>query len=365
MTSLYLNGVNAPDEIKASLQDLSKSINFEKEDIKAANGHVFFGRNRVTSKEVAVKFYYWGGKTAFHAEPKQLAEVNSPNVLPIHDAGLIDSTWAYFLTPRCVNGDLDDLLERTSIGNHAAIDYTYQVLSGLSHLHGKRFLHRDLKPANIYVDQAYNAVIGDFGSVKRLPEGHSSIPASSHSILYRPPETITTNSYGITGDIYQCGIVLYQLLGGYLPYDGIAYLSRQQKQQMKSMPSSVDENIFVDQCIKTRICSGKLLDYDSMPVWVPGDVKKIIKKATHINPTRRFQTASAFMAKLHGVRPTVLDWKVVDGNPQLSAQVSYRIVGTPENSRVQKARAGAWRNDNSFGVGSVNELILAVSGAAT
>jgi len=363
MTSLYLNGVNAPEQIKASLQELSKRIHFEREDSKAANGHVFFGRNRVTTNEVAVKFYYWGGETSYHAEPKQLAEINSPNVLTIHDAGLIDNTWAYFITPRCVNGDIDDLLERTSVGNHAALDYTYQLLSGLSHLHSKRFLHRDLKPSNIYVNEQFDVVIGDFGSVKRLPDDQATIPASSHSLLYRPPETITNNLYGIVGDIYQCGIILYQLLGGHLSYSASAYLSQRQIQEMKSKLSSADERIFVDQCIKTRICAGKLLSYNSVPPWVSQDIKKIIKKATNIDPTKRFQTVSDFMAKIHATRPAVLDWKIVDGNPQLSGQVSYRVVGSPDASSVQKSRGGAWRNDNSFGTGTVDDLVFAICSA--
>jgi serine/threonine protein kinase len=361
MPGLYLNGVSAPDEIKASLQQLSKSIEFVKEDNKAANGYVFFGKNRVTNVDVAVKFYYWGGKHTFHAEPKQLAAIKSDYVLPIYDAGLIDNTWAYFQTPFCVNGDLDDLLEHTSVGNLAAIDYSYQVLSGLSHLHAKRFLHRDLKPANVYVDERNNAVIGDFGSVKRLPEGHGTIPASSHSILYRPPETNTANVYGIPGDIYQAGILLYQLLGGYLTYDLVAYLSRTEQQRLKSLGSPADESIFIDQCIKSLICSGKLLNYASMPPWVPEELKKIIKKACHLDPTKRFQTASSFMAKLHAVRPKVLDWKVVDGHPQLcSGNVSFRIVGDAEQCRVQKKRGENWRNDNSFGDGSMPTLVSAI-----
>ncbi len=236
MSSLYISSVSAPPEVKATLQNLSKNIHFTKEDTKAANGYVFFGTNRITNKPVAVKFYYWGGKIEFHAEPKQLASIESEFVLSIHDAGLIDGNWAYFQTAACTNGDLDDILEQTSIGNIEAIDFTYQVLDGLSHLHAKRFLHRDLKPSNIYVTEYNKAVIGDFGSVKRIPEGRSEIPASSHTLLYRPPETISGNVYGVTGDIYQAGIVLYQLLGGHLPYDGMAWLSKKELLQFRALP---------------------------------------------------------------------------------------------------------------------------------
>lgn len=364
MTSLYINSVSAPAEIKAALQDLSKSIHFTKEDTKAANGHVFFGKNRITNKLVAVKFYYWGGKAEFHAEPNQLASIASKYVLPIHDAGLIDGTWAYFQTPACSNGDLDDILEHTSISNLGAIDFTYQILDGLSHLHAKRFLHRDLKPSNIYVTEHNCAVIGDFGSVKRIPEGRSVIPASSHSLLYRPPETISTNFYGIPGDIYQAGMVFYQLLGGYLPYDGMAWLSRKELLQFRSLGTPSDGDAFVDQCIKGRICAGRLLNFSAMPPWVPESLKKIIKKACHLDSAKRFQTASSFMAKLHEVRPQVLDWKIEDGYPVLRGTPSYKIVDDEGQLRVQKSSGATWRNDNSFTSTDLKELVADISGRA-
>lgn len=361
MTSLYINSVSAPVEIKAALHDLSKRIHFTKEDTKAANGYVFFGVNRITNKSVAVKFYYWGGKAEFHAEPNQLASIASEFVLPIHDAGLIDGTWAYFQTPACSNGDLDDILEHTSIGNLGAIDFTYQILDGLSHLHAKRFLHRDLKPSNIYVTENNNAVIGDFGSVKRIPEGRSVIPASSHSLLYRPPETISTNVYGIQGDIYQAGMVLYQLLGGYLPYDGMAWLSRQELQHFRTLGTPADGESFVEQCIKGRICSGRLLILSSMPPWVPESLKKIVKKACHLDATKRFQTASSFMAKLHEVRPLVLDWKIEDGHPVLRGTPSYRIVEVGGQPHAQKSSGKTWRKDNSVTSTEFAKLVEEIS----
>ncbi|WP_413437890.1 protein kinase [Sulfuriferula sp. GW1] len=361
MTSLYLNGVNAPAVIKDALHTLSKNIRFTKEDAKAANGYVFFGTNKITNKAIAVKFYYWGGKSEYHAEPNQLASIASDYVLPIHDAGLIDNIWAYFLTPACSNGDLDDVLERTNIGNLGALDFTYQILDGLSHLHAKRFLHRDLKPSNIYVTDNHHAVIGDFGAVKRIPEGCSVIPASSHSLLYRPPETISTSFYGMPGDIYQAGIVLYQLLGGYLPYDGMAWLSRKELRHLKSLGTPSDEDAYVDQCIKTRIYSGRILDLASMPPWVPENLKRVIRKACHLDDAKRFQTASSFMAKLHEVRSSVLDWKIEDGYPVLCGTPSYRIMDDGDQFRVQKRSVSTWRNDNSFSGSSVDELVREVS----
>lgn len=360
MTKLYIAQSNAPSEIKKALHELSKNIEFTREDAKAANGFVFFGKNRITELEVAVKFYYWGGKAEYHAEPKQLSTLNSPNVLSIHDAALIDSKWAYFITPNCPKGDLDELLESTNIGNRAALDFTYQILSGLSHLHAQRLLHRDLKPSNVYLTDDNIAVIGDFGSVKKLPDGKLSIPASSHSLLYRPPETINKNSYGVSGDIYQAGIILFQLLGGILPYEPRAWLSPREFSHYESLILDADKSNFVDQCIKVKITNGKLLDLNTLPNWVPDNLKRIVKKSCHIDESKRFTTASAFMAKLHDIRLSVLDWRIEDGLPILVGGTSYRII---EDGvfRVQKRNGANWRNDNTFIGVTVDTLVQEIS----
>lgn len=362
MPGLYLQGVNAPPEIRDHLILLSKNIEFTREDVKAGNGMVFFGVNKVLGREIALKFYYWGGDKEYHAEPKQLSAIRAPNVLEILDAGLLDHEWAYFQTPTCPHGDLDDVLERTSIGNLAAIDFTAQILTGLSHLHAQNYVHRDLKPANVYVSDAQVAIIGDFGSVQKIPEGASSVPACGHSLLYRPPEAFGEDkSYGVTGDIYQAGMILFQLLGGYLPYEDLAYLNPKQRDELNTIKNPADQCFFVDKCISEIICSGKILDYKKMPPWVPEELKKVIKKACHLNPGKRFKTTAAFLAKLREVRPSVLDWRAEDGDPILTGPISYKIVKKGAEYGVQKRKIGDWRADNSFGEGAMDQLVAAVS----
>lgn len=361
MTKLYIEGSDAPLEIKRSLLDFSKNIEFHREDSKASNGYVFFGTNRVTGLQITLKYYYWGGKTEYHAEPRQLAQIAAENVLKIHDAGLLDATWAYFMTPTCSGGDLDVVLESGPLGMRSALDFTYQTLSGLSHLHAARFLHRDIKPANLYLTEAGTVVIGDFGSVKRLPEAQTAIPASSHSLLYRPAEAIVTNSYGLTGDIYQCGVVLYQLLGGALPYEGLAWLSKRELGQLEGLATPLDQQDFIDRCIAAKIAASKAIDLTTLPAWVPRSVRRLINKACHIDHAQRFQTASAFMAKLHEVRPQIPDWQVVDGHPTLLGNPSYRVMPSGAGYLVQKRVGANWRNDKTVAGHTLDELIKAIA----
>lgn len=361
MEDLDLSGV--PDPVKKHLAILAANITFKDVDLKAGNGYVFFGQNRVTHAETTVKFYYWGGEAHLHAEPAQLSRIKSDHVLPILDAGEIDDEWAYFLTPTCTHGDFDDLLDATTIGLRAAVTYASQLLLGLGDLHVKGFLHRDLKPANVYINDAHALVIGDFGSVKKLPDGHATIPASQHSLLYRPPESFA-GVYGVTGDIYQCGVILYQLLGGQLSYDENAHLDARQREKLKAIGNHADKCIFVNTCLQQKICSGAIINYSSLPPWVPDSLKKIIKKATNKDPAKRYQSGGAFWAKLHQVMPDLLDWQRVDGFVTLFGKKSYRLVQDGEQWAVEKKIKSDWRKDNSFPVGSLDTLVGEIAACA-
>jgi len=107
--------LSVPQGIKNALKALSARHEIKKFDPKGSVGYTFFGRNCVLSTEVAIKFYYWGGDPKFHAEPQALTKIQSPNILSVHDAGYADGDYAYFVTPYCSGGDLDDLLGKSAL----------------------------------------------------------------------------------------------------------------------------------------------------------------------------------------------------------------------------------------------------------
>jgi serine/threonine protein kinase len=356
MADLYIPGLSVPAHIKAGLEQLKGTYSFEREGTKGANGYVFFGTNRVLKTDIALKIYYWGSDRKYHAEPQLLAHINSPNVLSVFNAGYLDGDWAYFVTPFCSGGDLDDLLAKPCLGNTRAIDLTSHILNGLTFLHQEQLVHRDIKPANVYLNDVGTAVIGDFGSIKRVPNGATVVPASSHAVLYRPPESIDHSEYGFLGDVYQAGIVLYQLLGGYLPYDEASWLSKQELAHYNLLSDHADRSLYADQCIHLSIKAGKLLRIESLAPWVPDAVRRVIRKACNFDPTKRFASPADFMAKLNQLRPSTPDWSIVDGFPTCTGPTSFRIVGNG-GLQVQKRKAGAWRNDSSFSGDTLATLV--------
>jgi serine/threonine protein kinase len=362
MTQLLLDSVNAPIEIRESLKALSDII-FDTQSAKGANGYLFFGQHRILNRRVAVKYYYWGGDRGEHAEPRQLAEIDSPHVIRVEHAAVLDTNWAFFVTPFCKNGDLDELIARGPCGITEAVQLTCHVLDGLTHLHSCRLVHRDLKPANLLLNDRREAQIGDFGSVRRLPEGSGSVPGSGHSLLYRPPESLASGRYGIEGDLYQIGLLLYQLLGGYLPYEEIAWLDERQRRRYSTIVDDFERSKYVDDIVKEKIVKGAIMLLDALPPWVDSHLSKAIRKAVALDPARRFSSASEFLNKLRSVGLKVPDWSIVDGCPTLRRRRNYRIIPAGQQSRfiAQKKSALGWRRVNNVPVGGLADVVQEVN----
>lgn len=295
-----------PPEITQALTQLSKHYEgFERND-RGANGYMVFARNAVSRMDVAIKFYYGEPGEDRHDEPRQLTAVVNPNVLQILDARVISNEWAYFITPRCFEGDLDDLICESPSAQRA-IDVALGICSGCSAIHALQMLHRDLKPGNIVVSEGQPR-IADFGSVRRLADGADDVNASRHSILYRPPESFGSGRYSAKGDVYQIGLVTYQLLGGALPYDGTEYFSACQHVEYLAIGDEIDRSLFIDEIIRQKAEAGRLINLSTLPGWVDSASRKAIKRMTHPDPDSRLATTADVAAELTAMRTRIPNW---------------------------------------------------------
>lgn len=343
MMKIDVRDVGIPPEIIQKITELSTYIDFDGLDTKGANGHVFFGLNTLTKQRIAIKFYYWGGQADAFPEPKYLAQVKSPNILPINDAQPLDNNWAFFNTPFCASGDLDQVIQDDPIDVGRAIRITTQILMGASELHRFDLIHRDLKPLNIFKFDAEQFVIGDFGSVKSLSGKDFVVSNSAHSVIYTPPEALGFSTFRRASDLYQIGIILYQLLGGYLPYNERCYLSNAEKIHYNSINDEIDRQLYAKNIISNIINLGRLVRIDTIPLWIPQKIKRVIRKACHISWADRFQRSSDFIVALNQITQEVSPWKVVDGNPGYVGDIAYRIVSAGDVYQVEKRRSGSWK----------------------
>jgi len=343
-----LASLDVEDGLRDALRSLEGEIEFTGFSDKGANGYVVFGTRTLLDRRVAIKFYPWADDRA-HKEPKRLAEITSDHILEVATARVIDDDWAMIETPYCPRGDFERLVERTTLSLHTAILHTAEVLTGMSALHGASLVHRDLKPANVFLDDDGRARIGDFGSVRAIPSDQDDVSGSGHSALYRPPESFELGRYGRAGDLYQCGIFLYEVAGGHLPHDGVALLDREGRKCWGLAAGDFERSRCVDEAIARRAARAKLLDMGALPPTVPDRLKRVIRKATRPDPAGRYSSASEFISALQDARSLCLDW-IWDGECAEAKLPGRRVRVVPDGSMfvAQCDMGSGWRRVNEL-----------------
>lgn len=97
-----------------------------------------------------------------------------------------------------------------------------QLISGVSYLHAKKIVHRDLKLENLLLDRNRNVIITDFGFANKFEhKADDLMQTSCGSPCYAAPELVISEGLyvGSAVDIWSCGVILYAMLAGYLPFD--------------------------------------------------------------------------------------------------------------------------------------------------
>jgi eukaryotic-like serine/threonine-protein kinase len=330
------------------IEQLSARIEFTEEIVgKGANGIVLRGRNRILDREVVVKIYYW--HKGIYVEPKRLAKFDHPNILKVYDAEPIDDNHAFYTTEFCENGDLDDLITSEALSVHKALDLVRQVALGVSELHAVSLVHRDLKPQNIYLDKAGAPRIGDFGSVIDMGPDDFKKSHTNHSLLYRPPEAFD-QLYCRQSDIYQLGLLCFQLLGGNFSYDPLAYLNGADQKAYEKCADEWERSAFVDSVISKKANKQKLIDLDALPIWTQHSrIRRLIKKATSPQVGGRHASVSEFLVDLSSTLAGCPNWTPIDGFIELAAKPTSFRIALLDPPTVHKRRTGAdWRQDHTF-----------------
>ena len=110
-------------------------------------------------------------------------------------------------------------MKRGRLPEAEALEYFQQIILGVDYCHKHRIYHRDLKPENILLDDKNQCKIADFGMAKLQQEG-KLLQTSCGSPHYAAPEIVRGLKYdGAPADIWSCGVILFALLTGSLPFD--------------------------------------------------------------------------------------------------------------------------------------------------
>ncbi|KAL1970344.1 hypothetical protein VTN77DRAFT_5504 [Rasamsonia byssochlamydoides] len=146
--------------------------------------------------------------------------IEHPNVINLYDVW--ENRGELYLVLEYVEGGelFDYVSTHGPLPEEEAVRLFRQIISGLAYCHRFNICHRDLKPENILLDANHNIKLADFGMAALQPAGHW-LNTSCGSPHYAAPEIIYGRRYrGDKADIWSCGIILYALLTGFLPFDG-------------------------------------------------------------------------------------------------------------------------------------------------
>jgi len=260
-------------------------------------GEVYLARDTKLGREVAIKvlganFVSSRDRLRLEREARAASALNHPNILTIYDIEQVDDH--RFIAAEYIDGEtLRQRLNRDRLKLPEVLDIAMQVASALSAAHAAGIVHRDIKPENIMLRRDALVKILDFGLAKVTePEPNYNGPEQSTqqrfetdagvvlgTSAYMSPEQTRGLEIDPRTDIWSLGVVLYEMLTGYVPFAGATRSDVIAAILEKEPPVLADE---------TQQHSPAL--------------QQILKKALAKNTDQRYQTAAEFQNDLKNLK---------------------------------------------------------------
>ncbi|PIA42447.1 hypothetical protein AQUCO_02000114v1 [Aquilegia coerulea] len=146
--------------------------------------------------------------------------VRHPNIVRLHEV-LASRTKIYIVLEFVTGGELyDKIVHQGRLSENESRRYFQQLIDAVDYCHSKGVYHRDLKPENLLLDSQGNLKISDFGLSALPQQGVGLLHTTCGTPNYVAPEVLRHQGYdGSAADIWSCGVILYVIMAGYLPFD--------------------------------------------------------------------------------------------------------------------------------------------------
>jgi len=211
-----------------TLPDPSEDINEYYKITNKVLGQGYFavvkvGKDLKTQEEVAIKFVKKSlveREETLANEIDILASVDHPNVVGLR--AIFDTEEILFIVMDLMKGGelYEEIVKRKSFSEKDASSIMQQLFSALEYLHAKGIVHRDLKLENLLLvkdnDPNLTLKLADFG-LSKLYQG-KALQTACGTPFYVAPDILLGDGYGPGVDMWACGILLYVLLSGRLPF---------------------------------------------------------------------------------------------------------------------------------------------------
>jgi serine/threonine protein kinase len=236
-------------------------------------GVVYRARDLKLGRAVALKFLppeltrEPEAKRRFVQEARAASALDHPNICTVHE---IDETpdGQIFIALACYNGEtLKKKITRGPLPPGTALEIAKRVARGLDEAHRQGIVHRDIKPANVFVTDAGEVKILDFGVAKLAGE---SRPTGAGSLVgtvdYMSPEQARGDEVDHRSDIWSFGVLLYELVTGVRPFRG-------------DHP----------QAVLNAILSSEPTSPSDLQPGIPTGIEAVVRTALQKQPERRYQ----------------------------------------------------------------------------
>ena len=192
---------------------------------KGSFGKVKLATHEITGHKVAVKILNRQKIKSSHVDKKVKREIavlklfRHPHIIRLYDV-METSTDIFMCMEYGSRGELFDyIVKNGKLHEGTARRFFQQIVCGVEYCHLYKVAHRDLKPENLLLDADLNVKLADFGLSNLMTDG-DFLKTSCGSPNYAAPEVISGQLYaGPEVDVWSCGVILYALLCGRLPFD--------------------------------------------------------------------------------------------------------------------------------------------------
>ncbi|MBP7052471.1 MAG: tetratricopeptide repeat protein [Phycisphaerae bacterium] len=298
-------------------------------------------------REVALKVIKPGMDTKqviarFEAERQALALLDHPHIAHVFDAGATSAGHPYFAMEYVTGIPITEYCDRYKLGTRARLELFISLCQAIQYAHQKGIVHRDIKPSNVLVtlqDGKPALKIIDFGVAKALNQHLTAKTLfTEKGEFIGTPEYMSPEQAGTTGldidtraDIYSLGVLLYELLTGFTPFDGkelrskgYAEIQRILSEQDPVKPSTRLTTLGkqVEEVAKSRAATPEQLRKS-----VRGDLDWIVMKTLEKDRTRRYSTADGLAMDVE----RYLNYEPVLASPP---SAMYRLQKLVQRNRV-------------------------------
>ncbi|EOA20714.1 hypothetical protein CARUB_v10001030mg [Capsella rubella] len=187
---------------------------------------VYHARNLKSGDSVAIKvidkerILKVGMTEQIKREISVMRLLTHPNIVELHEV-MATKSKIYFVMEHVKGGELFNKVSTGKLSEDVARNYFQQLVRAVDYCHSRGVCHRDLKPENLLLDEEGNLKVSDFG-LSALADSRRQdglLHTTCGTPAYVAPEVISRNGYdGFKADVWSCGVILFVLLAGYLPF---------------------------------------------------------------------------------------------------------------------------------------------------